>query len=92
MEVLHKESEGMFYIEQDGEVVAEMTYRRVGDDRMSIDHTWADERLQGTGAAKQLLESAVSYAREKGWKIIPLCPYVKHQFDKNPDLYKEVIA
>jgi predicted GNAT family acetyltransferase len=33
---------------------------------------------------KKLVEKAVETAREKNWKIIPLCPFAKKTFDRNP--------
>jgi predicted GNAT family acetyltransferase len=94
MEVLHKEegTEGIFYMEKAGETVAEMTYIRKDEGRIYIDHTEVDDSLQGTGAAGQLLETAVAYAREHALKIVPLCPYVKHQFEKHPEKYEDVNA
>ena len=52
MEIQHQTfgSRGAFFVEQDGQVVAEMTYRRAGDDRMAIDHTAVAEELGGQGA------------------------------------------
>jgi len=32
----------------------------------------------------------VTYAREKGLKVIPLCPYVSAQFKRHPDTYADV--
>lgn len=94
MEVLHKEegNEGVFYIEQGEEIVGEMTYRRQGDDRVIVDHTEVDERLQGTGAGMLLLQSSVAFARKNSLKIVPACPYVKHVFEKTPEEYADVAA
>lgn len=87
MEILQKETgeKGMFYIELDGKIVAEMTYVWAGTDRIIIDHTEVNEILKGKGAGKQLVSKAVDFAREKGIKIIPLCPFAKSVFDKVPE-------
>ncbi len=84
MEVQQKDNgqKGMFYIELDGTVVAEMTYVWAGSDRIIIDHTEVDAVLKGKGAGKQMVKQAVDFAREKGIKIIPLCPFAKSVFDK----------
>lgn len=94
MEVLHQQNEkdGLFYIEKDGEKIAELTYRNQGDDRMIMDHTEVDDQLKGTGAGLKLLDVAVAYAREKGLKMVPLCPYIKHQLEKAPEKYADVVA
>lgn len=84
MEVLQKDNgqKGMFYIEENQSIVAEMTYVWTGTDRIIIDHTEVGESLKGKGAGKLMVEKAVEFARAKGLKIIPLCPFAKSVFDK----------
>ena len=77
---------GMFYIEQAGKRIAKMTYVWAGTDRIIIDHTEVSDILKGQGAGKQMLIKAVEFAREKGIKIIPLCPFAKSVFDKVAEL------
>lgn len=81
---------GMFYIEQDGKIVAEMTYVWAGTEKIIINHTEVNEILKGQGAGKQMLSKAVEFARGKGLKIIPLCPFAKSVFDKTPE-YGDVL-
>jgi hypothetical protein len=73
---------GAFFIEQNGEIVAEMTYVWTGKNGISIDHTNVDEKLKGQGAGKQLVNKAIEFAQENGIKITPLCPFAKSVFDK----------
>lgn len=73
---------GAFYIEHENDVVAEMTYIWAGADKIIIDHTDVKEVLKGKGAGRQMVARAVSFARERGIKIIPLCPFAKSVFDK----------
>lgn len=73
---------GSFYMEEAGVVAAEMTYVWAGTDRIIIDHTEVSEVLKGKSAGKQMLLKAVAFAREKGIKIVPLCPFARSVFDK----------
>lgn len=84
MEILQKDNnnKGAFYVIQNDEVLAEMTYVWAGADRIIIDHTEVSDILRGKGAGKQMVAKAVAFAREKGIKIIPLCPFAKSVFDK----------
>ena len=75
-------SKGFFFIEENGERLAEMTYSKAGDDKIIIDHTHVDDKLRGKGAGKQLVSAAVDYARAKNIRIIPLCTFAKSVFDK----------
>ena len=76
---------GRFYILHDGKKAAEMTYVYAGPQLMIIDHTEVSIELKGLGAGKKMVEQAVLFAREKGLKILPLCPFAKSVFDKTPE-------
>ena len=59
-------------------------------ERLTVFHTEVEPEYDGRGFAKLLLEKLVSYAREKGMKIIPLCPFVHAQFTRHPEKYDDV--
>lgn len=82
---------GAFFIDEDGEWVAEMTYIRSGPDTIVIDHTEVDEQLGGQGIGKKLVAVAVDFARANGLKIKPLCPYTRKVIDSTPE-YQDVLA
>lgn len=92
MEVQHHNDEkgGIFYVSKDNKKLAEMTYVWAGSEKMIIDHTSVDPSLKGQGVGKQLVTAAVAFAREKGIKILPLCPFAKAVFDKE-SAYKDVL-
>ena len=81
---------GEFVWMQDGERLAVMSYSVAGS-RVIIDHTDVDDRLRGKGAGKQLVKSAVEWARKENVKLMPLCPFAKSVFDKTPE-YRDVLA
>lgn len=93
MQIKHKEigSKGIFYLEENGEKLAEMTYSKAGEALIIIDHTEVSEKLKGQGAGKQLVQTAVNYAREHSIKILPLCPFAKATFDKTAE-YSDVLS
>ena len=76
---------GFFYIEIDGKVVAKMTFVFAGTDKIIVDHTEVNDAFEGKGFGKMMVEKAVEHAREKGIKIIPLCPFAKKIIDKTPE-------
>lgn len=67
----------------DGE--AEITFTRRGPDRISADHTGAPESMRGNGAAAALVAFMVADARRSGFRIVPLCPYVRGRYAKHPE-------
>ncbi|MFZ5972891.1 MAG: GNAT family N-acetyltransferase [Bacteroidota bacterium] len=87
MNIQHSESgnKGKFFVEENGEVLAEMTYSKAGDMRIIIDHTEVSDKLRGTGAGKQLVAAAVNHARAHQLKIMPLCPFANSVFNKTPE-------
>lgn len=78
---------GAWFSQSDGARVAETTFTRVNPSLVTIDHTEVADSLRGQGTARQLLDAAVKWARENDTKFIPVCPYVKAQFDKDPSIH-----
>ena len=83
-------AKGAFFIERDGEWIAEMTYKKSGD-RMTIDHTEVDKSLQGKGVGKDLVEAGVEFARKNNLKIVAECPFAKKVIDETPE-FQDVLA
>jgi predicted GNAT family acetyltransferase len=64
---------------------AEMTYSRASPTLIIIDHTGVPDALRGRGVGQALVLRAVEDARREGFKILPLCPFAKSQFERHPD-------
>jgi predicted GNAT family acetyltransferase len=64
---------------------AELTFTRVGDKQLIIDHTGVPDAFRGQGAGLRLVSRAVEDARTSGRKIIPLCPFAAAQFRRHPE-------
>lgn len=62
---------------------AEMTFSRTNDTLIMLDHTFVPPSVRGQGIGEELAERAVADAREKGWKIVPVCPFFKAQADSH---------
>ncbi|RNF38539.1 GNAT family N-acetyltransferase [Planococcus salinus] len=69
-------------------VKAEITWTELAN-VMVIEHTFVDESLRNQGIAKKLLDRAAEYAREKGYKMEPVCSYAVVAFDRYKD-YEDV--
>lgn len=79
------ETRGRYVVVIDGHE-AELTYSKLGDSGNVIaDHTGVPEELGGRGVGAALVRYLVEDARSSGFRISPLCPFVKAQFRKNPD-------
>lgn len=84
------EKNGNFNINNEGRKVALMTFVFADPDKIIIDHTEVSPVFNGKGLGKKLIEKAVEVARQKKWTIIPLCPFAKKTFEKNPE-YNDVL-
>ena len=86
--IQHKQvgGKGIFYVGQEGAILAELVYTKPSADKMIIEHTEVDDTLAGKKVGLQLVTMAVDYARQQNLKIIPLCPFAKSVFDKKPEL------
>lgn len=84
MVIQHREdkNEGLFYLEENKETLAEMVYK-IEKGKMIIQHTEVDESLRGKNIGFQLVERGVDYAREAHLKIVPLCTFAKKVIEKN---------
>ncbi|MFC3612735.1 GNAT family N-acetyltransferase [Lutimaribacter marinistellae] len=78
------ESKGRYWLVLDGHE-AEMTYSRLGNASIIIDHTGVPDALRGRGAGEALVARGVADARAEGRKIVPLCPFAKAQIARHPE-------
>jgi predicted GNAT family acetyltransferase len=79
------ETRGRYVVTIDGHE-AELTYSKLGDSGNVIaDHTGVPEELGGRGVGSALVRHLVEDARSEGFKIMPLCPFVKALYQKNPE-------
>ena len=87
MTVQHKNTgtRGMFFVEYEDEVAAEMIYSMHSENTMMIEHTEVDEVLQGQNVGIELVHAGVEYARHHGLKVIVTCPFAKKVFEKKPE-------
>ncbi len=72
---------------------------RIGDDvalieyliqghTITMTHTEVPVAFEGKGVAGKLAKFALDWAKTEGYKVNPLCPYVKGYIAKNPE-YEE---
>ena len=84
------ETKGAFFIAEDDNILAELTYALSGD-KMIIEHTQVDEELQGQNVGFELVHKAVEFARMHNYRVLPVCPFAGAVFEKKPD-FADVLA
>ncbi len=86
---LDENDRGLFFIEENGETLAKMEFS-IEHENLTVFHTEVNEKLRGNGIASQLLSKMVDYARKNNKKVIPLCSFVKEDFEKHPEQYADI--
>lgn len=86
MQILEDDSRLYIKSPDDKGEIAEITFTRIGDDQVSINHTWVSDDYQGQGIAGQLFKRVIEKMRTEGRKVIPICSYAKQQFERKPEL------
>lgn len=72
--VVNNPAAGQFEIRGD-RGIAVLTYVQRGG-ALDLTHTRVPRELEGQGYAGALAKAALEYARAKGLKVIPTCPFV----------------
>ena len=82
---------GSFFIEENGNRLAELAYTWRSENIMSLDHTEVDKSLEGKGVGSALVQHAVTFAREKGIKLRVYCPFAAKVFARHKE-YHDVLV
>ena len=72
-----------FEIAVDGDV-AFAEYRLLGD-HITLPHTVVPDAFAGRGVASALAVTALTYARDHGLKVKPICPFMAGYIGKHPE-------
>lgn len=89
-QVRNNTGEGRFELVLD-EGVAFLNYRVLTRGELGLIHTEVPEELSGQGVGSALVEGTLRVAREKGWTVLPYCPFV-HGWMKRHDDYADLIS
>lgn len=77
------ESNRIYCTNENGKVIAEITFPEANEGVFNIDHTFVDDSLRGQGIAAKLVDLAVEEIKKRGGKITASCSYAKHRLEKN---------
>lgn len=85
-----KTEQNRIYIEDEqGKTIAEVTFPKVSDDVVNIDHTFVDRSLRGQGIAGKIMAEAAEHIRNTNKKAKATCSYACDWFDEH-DEYSDI--
>lgn len=58
---------------------------------ITFTHTEVPKELGGRGIGSQLAKGALDQVRERGLKVVPLCPFIKAYIEKHAE-YQDLLA
>jgi hypothetical protein len=64
---------------------AELHFSKAGPALVIANHTDVPASLRGTGVGRALVDRLIADARQSGVRIVPLCPFVKAQYQRHPE-------
>lgn len=82
MEFIH-EPERIYGTDENGKVVAEITFPQREPGVFTIEHTIVDGSLQGQGIAGKLVQAAVDDIRSQGGQVRATCSYAVKWLEKH---------
>ena len=89
LEVIHLQERNRFEIHVEGKI-AELDYR-LRDGVISFIHTGVPQELGGRGVGSHIVRAGLDHAREKGYKVIPLCSFVDAYILRHSDEYGDLV-
>jgi predicted GNAT family acetyltransferase len=82
--VVHRPDERRYELLVGGEHAGELVYRDRGGNVLAFLHTEVDQGLQRRGLGSALVAGALDDARRRGFRVVPLCPFVDAYVRRHP--------
>jgi predicted GNAT family acetyltransferase len=73
-----------FVLRIDGERFGFLEFTRPDVGVMRIEYVEVSPDLRGTGLGRQLVEKAVTFAKEADLKVVPICSYARAVIQRDP--------
>lgn len=84
MDFIH-ETNKIYLNDSNNHMVAVVTFPKVNENVVTIDHTYVDGSLRGQGIAGKLMDETVAQLRENHLKAKPTCSYAAKWFEEHPE-------
>ena len=82
LQIVHRPEIGRFETTVDG-LRCEADYQLSGH-TVHMTHTGVPSALEGRGIAAALVQAALAWSRAQGYKVVPVCSYVRVYIKRHP--------
>jgi hypothetical protein len=84
IDIRHDEERGRFVADLEGED-AYLEYSPAGEGRLDFTSTFVPPSHRHQGIGERIVKHALAYARERGYEVIPTCPFVRQVIEEHPE-------
>ena len=91
MELDVQRNDHQYFAVVDGHM-AHLDFVAVRPHVLDFQHTKVPPELRGRGVADALVRHALDDAKERGFEVIPTCPFVRAFLDRNPEYRTMTVA
>lgn len=84
MELIY-EANRIYINDEEGKMIAEITFPIIGDKLVDLDHTYVSNVLRGQGIAGKLMEEAMKVIEKNGWRANTSCSYAAYWKEEHPE-------
>lgn len=84
MNFIHEQNK-IYLNDANQHMIAVVTFPKIRDNVVNIDHTYVDGSLRGQGIAGKLMEETVAQLRNNGQKALLTCSYAVKWFEEHPE-------
>jgi predicted GNAT family acetyltransferase len=64
---------------------------KLSDNTLFLIHTEVPHELEGKGVGGAIVQKALQYAKDSGYKIVPLCPFVQTYLSRHKE-WNDLVA
>jgi len=91
LEIRRNDEQSRFEAPVPGDGQATLAYRKVSDGVLDYVSTKVPPEARGQGIAGKLVRTALDWARDEGYQVIPTCSYVDAWIRRHPD-YQDLVT
>ena len=84
VKVEHRPDERRYTLLVGGEEAGELVYRDRGGDVLALLHTEVDPAKRRRGLGSQFVAAVLDDIRERGLRVVPICPFVEAYVSAHP--------